>query len=814
MSDPVQARNADDDMLDWLDSTGKQPGELAAPGAFHNFGDGLGTSAMGGLARLARSTAIFAPAALEAVGTGLTPEGKDAYYKNVVGTTERWVDNWTPDAANVGTAGRVVNGLVQGLTPLVAGPVGLIGTAGVDSGVEALKSGATVNQAVGLTAVNAAAMAVGYKLPPAFGTTLAQRVASGAGGNLAIDVASRKAGQAIAGDNKQLSAQYDNTSESAGVAALLGAAFGLHAHVADGSVPREAAPTEQAAVLTANNADHFTRQTMPGEPLNGAAAVASQQNVESALRSLVNGEPVDVPHKDLGGMFNVRPDIRAQATGDAYGHMLVALESGGVADAKAPTSSATGLHQFTSSTWLRTVRSSSPKWAAGLTDAEILAQRTNPERSSQMEGVLRAENAAALTNAGQDATDPFNLYAAHHFGASKGVAFAKAGGDVRMDALLTEGQLTANPYLRNMTKAEVMANWSNRARRSGVDVPEQIAADVAREPLLPPEFQSRYTALDLRQEIGWSQKGGEMVRDAVDPAILNPAEAAGMVDAMPKGEVIGRTRWTGWPSPDGEESVFWKNRPDKGLSEKAANVAMDKFERGDALKPIERRFIDHAEATAKDYGEAMHFLEETHRGYSESQRLDGLAALRDQHDVHVLEADHAEAVGVYELAHRAADRGIEPFDIARSSNESEPAYAGRLWGLIQEADRANPRATPETRGSGNQGREGGPQRIPVADQTGSGRPEPATLEGNRGGDSGQAKPAAQGSGQQVARDTDYQVEAAASIAADTPDMPITLEDGTATTAGEAYARADAEIVQAEADAKGFAALAACAMRYQ
>lgn len=50
------------------------------------------------------------------------------------------------------------------------------------------------------------------------------------------------------------------------------------------------------------------------------------------------------------------------------------------------------------------------------------------------------------------------------------------------------------------------------------------------------------------------------------------------------------------------------------------------------------------------------------------------------------------------------------------------------------------------------------------------------------------------------------------LAAAHPDMKVTLEDGTTTTAAEALAKADAVIAQAEHDAKGFEAAVMCATR--
>lgn len=148
-----------------------------------------------------------------------------------------------------------------------------------------------------------------------------------------------------------------------------------------------------------------------------------------------------------------------------YDEFITRLESGGKADAKAPTSSATGLHQFTAATWSRMVSKAKPAWAEGLDESAIQGLRTDPEKSKEMESLLREENAAALSVAEQPITD-VNLYAAHHFGASKGVRFAQASNDTPMAAILSTQQMQANKYLQGKTKGEAVSNWLKRGKKN------------------------------------------------------------------------------------------------------------------------------------------------------------------------------------------------------------------------------------------------------------------------------------------------------------------------------------------------------------
>lgn len=160
---------------------------------------------------------------------------------------------------------------------------------------------------------------------------------------------------------------------------------------------------------------------------------------------------------------------------DAFDAYRVALESGGRANAKAPTSSATGLHQFTNGTWLDTIAKARPAWADGLSRDKLLSLRTDPQKSTEMARFLDGENAAALSRAGASLS-AHNLYAAHHFGAGRGARFAKAGDSTPMEEILTKRQLDANPYLKGKTKGEAVASWDARATRAGAPAPAGVIA--------------------------------------------------------------------------------------------------------------------------------------------------------------------------------------------------------------------------------------------------------------------------------------------------------------------------------------------------
>lgn len=134
-------------------------------------------------------------------------------------------------------------------------------------------------------------------------------------------------------------------------------------------------------------------------------------------------------------------------TGVAFDYLMdqAQLESGMRPDARARTSSATGLYQFTNQTWLATVKRHGPAhgldWASGeisqnrdggfsVADpamrSRILDLRTHPETAAVMAAEFASDNGEYLearTNGNPEAVD---LYLAHFLGAQGAGKFLDA----------------------------------------------------------------------------------------------------------------------------------------------------------------------------------------------------------------------------------------------------------------------------------------------------------------------------------------------------------------------------------------------------
>jgi hypothetical protein len=131
-------------------------------------------------------------------------------------------------------------------------------------------------------------------------------------------------------------------------------------------------------------------------------------------------------------------------TGVDFAYLMekAAAESNFDTDAKARSSSASGLYQFIESTWLQMVNRYGDKHGLGdyadkindqgkVTDLEsrkeILALRNDPEIASLMAGEFAAENRQTLINSGIKARDigSTELYLAHFLGAGAASEFIK-----------------------------------------------------------------------------------------------------------------------------------------------------------------------------------------------------------------------------------------------------------------------------------------------------------------------------------------------------------------------------------------------------
>lgn len=155
-------------------------------------------------------------------------------------------------------------------------------------------------------------------------------------------------------------------------------------------------------------------------------------------------EPQSVSGVQPVGRVDVRAAIAraAQATGVDFDYLLAQakLESSLDPSARAPTSSAAGLYQFTNSTWLKTLErhgaSHGMDWADAMIDggrvtdpsvrSQIMAMRYDPDMSAMMAAELASDNRADLTGLLGREPDATELYLAHFLGSAGAREFLTA----------------------------------------------------------------------------------------------------------------------------------------------------------------------------------------------------------------------------------------------------------------------------------------------------------------------------------------------------------------------------------------------------
>jgi len=176
----------------------------------------------------------------------------------------------------------------------------------------------------------------------------------------------------------------------------------------------------------------------------------------------------------------------AEATGVDFDYLLAQarLESGLNPSARAPTSSAAGLYQFTKSTWLATLDRHGADHGLGWADsaisggrvsdpvmrAQVMALRFDPDASARMAAELARDNSAVLAGVLGRAPDPAELYLAHFLGSGGAAKFLGA-------FAADPGQIAAS-LLPSAAGANRAIFYDHGAPRSVGDVMDLIRAKV------------------------------------------------------------------------------------------------------------------------------------------------------------------------------------------------------------------------------------------------------------------------------------------------------------------------------------------------
>lgn len=179
-----------------------------------------------------------------------------------------------------------------------------------------------------------------------------------------------------------------------------------------------------------------------------------------------------------------------------YLNLVKRAESGGDANAKAETSSATGLYQFIDGTWLDQIKRNHKEYAEGKSDDEILKLRKDPILQRRAMETFTRENAAALREAGIAGVGKGELYLAHFLGAAGAIKVLKSGLETPVEQVVDEDARNANKSV--FTKARNVGElraWAERKMGetaaaatldagygTGADYGNALAADIMANP--------------------------------------------------------------------------------------------------------------------------------------------------------------------------------------------------------------------------------------------------------------------------------------------------------------------------------------------
>lgn len=272
------------------------------------IGYGSGMGVMRGGARTAQALGMAGSFPLVLTDKVFGTNHADEYFADLDATVNNAVDYWTPKPEEVGTAGRVLGGVAEMTLPLMLGagnPVPLIASQQMGVSFDLAKDGVDPYLSAGAGTIMGAGLAVGYQLPNAIGSNLFTKMASGGGINLAqgvgTDFAVQKTLDAAGYAQQSERFAWDNP-EARGVDLLMGMVFGGIANTNKSG---------RDATLTANNAKHLQHDTMPGNPVDPVAVAEHTKAIETAIRQLQNGEPVNVQQTITEATFARKPQADA-----------------------------------------------------------------------------------------------------------------------------------------------------------------------------------------------------------------------------------------------------------------------------------------------------------------------------------------------------------------------------------------------------------------------------------------------------------------------------------------------------------------------
>jgi hypothetical protein len=207
--------------------------------------------------------------------------------------------------------------------------------------------------------------------------------------------------------------------------------------------------------------------------LSGGAA-ASQEGTDPSTQTFTQTKGADVAVGASDEAF------------DTFLNRLMRSESNGLSHAKNPRSSALGPFQFINTTWLAVMRQHFPGDIANLSERQILALRTKHEVARRAAKAFSRDNMAYLMQRGVTPTFG-HLRLAFLLGPEGAARVLKAPPERSLTHVLEGGVISANPFMRRMTAADLVARATRDVSpRPGDRAAPTVVAEAESAPPAPP----------------------------------------------------------------------------------------------------------------------------------------------------------------------------------------------------------------------------------------------------------------------------------------------------------------------------------------
>jgi len=206
---------------------------------------------------------------------------------------------------------------------------------------------------------------------------------------------------------------------------------------------------------------------------------------------------------------------------------IINVESGGDPNARNSRSSASGPGQFINGTWLAMIKQHRPDIAAGKSDDELLALKSDPSLSRDMTDDYAADNSKLLSRAGLPVT-PGTEYLAHFAGPQGAIGILNADPSAPAASVLGSRFAKANPSLAGYTAGQLAA-WADK-KMGGASSPPSTRAPMS---IAGPAADGKSAAPSPAPSQGSPQQAAQ----AAPAAASNPIasyEAISQLAAVPK----------------------------------------------------------------------------------------------------------------------------------------------------------------------------------------------------------------------------------------------------------------------------------------